>query len=333
MHKPVLLKEVIEALEPKPGETVLDATIDGGGHAAAICEKIHTSGTLIGMDSDSEVLKIAEIKMQNAKCKTVLINGNFRDLDKLFEKVKIKSINKALFDLGISSWHLESSGRGFSFQKNEPLDMRYGTATEKAEDLINRYSENELIKILKEYGEERFAKRIAEEIIKSRKTKPLKTTFELVEAISRAVPDWYKRRRTNFATKTFQALRIAVNDELEALKEGIGKAWGFLEPGGRIAVISFHSLEDRIVKNFFREKALANEGRILTKKLILPSLEELSVNPRARSAKLRVGKKYEIFTDNFSRKRRIPTSHLCGPGFFSRYSYRFLYLSFKYQCS
>ena len=286
MHKPVLLKEVMEALEPKPGETVLDATIDGGGHAIPIVKKIYPKGILVGIDQDVELLE----RLKSEK-NIILLNGNFRDLDKLFEKEKIKSINKALFDLGISSWHLESSGRGFSFQKNEPLDMRYSPESETAANLINKFSEKELTDILKKYGEERFAGSIVRKICETRKKNPIKTTFELIEIISRAVPDWYKRRRLHFATKTFQALRIAVNDELEALKEGMDKAWRFLEPGGRIAVISFHSLEDRIVKNFFREKALAGEGRILTKKPILPSREELRVNPRARSAKLRAGEK------------------------------------------
>jgi len=286
VHKPVLLKEVMEALEPKPGETVLDATIDGGGHAIPIVKKIYPKGILVGIDQDVELLE----RLKSEK-NIILLNGNFRDLDKLFEKEKIKSINKALFDLGISSWHLESSGRGFSFQKNEPLDMRYSPESETAANLINKFSEKELTDILKKYGEERFAGSIVRKICETRKKNPIKTTFELIEIISQAVPDWYKRRRLHFATKTFQALRIAVNDELESLKEGMDKAWRFLEPGGRIAVISFHSLEDRIVKNFFREKALAGEGRILTKKPILPSREELRVNPRARSAKLRAGEK------------------------------------------
>ena len=308
MHIPVLLKEVIKELEPKPGEIVLDATIDGGGHATALCERIGLQGKLIGIEQDSEVLRNLESRIKNQElkmnCDLILINGNFRDLDKLFDKAKIKSINKALFDLGMSSWHLESSGRGFSFQRNESLDIRYDTRHKtqdtrykhsiKAEYIVNNYSENELINILKEYGEERFAKRIAEEIVKTRKAKPIKTTFELVETISRAVPDWYKKRRIHFATKTFLALRIAVNDELRALEEGIDQAWRFLKPGGRMAVISFHSLEYRIVKNFFRKKALVNEGKILTKKPILPSREELSVNHRARSAKLRAGEKLKI---------------------------------------
>ena len=276
----------MEALEPKPGETVLDATIDGGGHAIPIVKKIYPKGILVGIDQDVELLE----RLKSEK-NIILLNGNFRDLDKLFEKEKIKSINKALFDLGISSWHLESSGRGFSFQKNEPLDMRYSPESETAANLINKFSEKELTDILKKYGEERFAGSIVRKICETRKKNPIKTTFELIEIISQAVPDWYKRRRLHFATKTFQALRIAVNDELESLKEGMDKAWRFLEPGGRIAVISFHSLEDRIVKNFFREKALAGEGRILTKKPILPSREELRVNPRARSAKLRAGEK------------------------------------------
>ena len=300
MHVPVLLEKVLLYLNLQEGDTVLDATIDGGGHAIAMLARLSSKGMLIGIDQDAELLKSTESKLESgnrqAKCKIVLLNGNFRDLDKLLEPLKIKSLNAALFDLGMSSDQLDLSGRGFSFKKDEPLLMNLkNPLTEKdltAMEIVNSWGADEIYEILKVYGEERFAGPISKKIIESRKIKRIKTTFELVEVINESVPVFYKRgRRIHFATKTFQALRIAVNDELNALKEGLLKSWEYMKPEGKIAVISFHSLEDRIVKNFFREKHQKREGVILTKKPIQSSREETFLNPRARSAKLRVIKK------------------------------------------
>ncbi|MBI4120613.1 MAG: 16S rRNA (cytosine(1402)-N(4))-methyltransferase RsmH [Parcubacteria group bacterium] len=218
-----------------------------------------------------------------------------------------------IFDLGMSSWHIEESGRGFSFQRDEPLDMRYnwrsevggrrseaggqgsevgGRRLETAAEIVNQYTEEKLTRIIKEYGEERFARPIAKQIIKARKEKPIVSTFQLVEVIKEAVPRWYRRgRRLHFATKTFQALRIAVNHELENIEGGLEQAVQVLRSQGRLAVISFHSLEDRIVKNFLRQQAKRGVLRILTKKPIRAALTEISQNPRARSAKLRAAEK------------------------------------------
>jgi len=283
MHTPVLLKEVIEYLDLKKGDTVLDATINGGGHSREIVKHIVPDGTLVGIDQDEEILKNLRFKIQDLGFKNIfLINGNFRDLDKL---LKIKKLDAALFDLGMSSFHLEKSGRGFSFQKDEPLVMNYKSKLSPidltAKEILNRWTEEEICKILKEYGEEERARSIARKIIVFRERRPFKTTLDLVEAIGG------QRGRINSATKTFQALRIAANDELDALAEGLGKAWKMLNPKGRLVVISFHSLEDRIVKNFFKQLKQKGEGEILTKKPVRPREEEIKNNPRSRSAKLR----------------------------------------------
>ncbi len=294
MHEPVLLKEAIEFLEPRKGDIVLDATIDGGGHAAEILKKISPGGKLIGIDQDKQLLD-SLISKKNL----VLLHGNFRNIDELLKPAGIEKVDKTLFDLGVSSRHFEESGRGFTFRKDEPLLMNLKFPSDEddltAEEILNRWREEDIFKILKEYGEERFAKRIARAIVQRRKERSLKTTFELVEIIKNSVPRFYRRGRTHFATRTFQALRIAVNDELRALEEGLEKTFKILDADGRLVVISFHSLEDRIVKNFMRQKAIAGEGEILTKKPVRPQEEEIIFNPRSRSAKLRAIKKWGYF--------------------------------------
>ncbi len=312
MHKPVLLNKIIEFLNPKPGNKFIDATIDGGGHALALLERIMPSGRLLGIEWDSVLYKNLKARMANSEyaANIILVNDNYTKLADIAEKHDFKNVNGILFDLGMSSWHLEEAGRGFSFQRDEPLDMRFQATGENsvaAEDIIKKYSEGELIKIFKEYGEERFAKAIAGAIVKERKLKPITGTFQLVEIIKGAVPFWYRRRRIHFATKVFQALRIAVNNELENIKQGLEQAEEILGKGGRLAVISFHSLEDRIVKDFFKEKdklsrvkkskyaadnlPIPSGLKILTKKPAIADLAEISQNPRARSAKLRVAEK------------------------------------------
>jgi len=296
MHAPVLLKEVLYYLEPKPGDTILDATINGGGHAQEILKIIGENGKLIGIEQDAAILENLKSQISNLKNNLILINGNFRDLDKLLEAYKIKKINGAIFDLGMSSVQLEDSGRGFSFQKEEPLIMSYKSDFKPndliARDLINKWSEREIADVLYKYGEERYSRRIARGIAERRKERPIETTSELVEIIRLSVPPAYRNnRRIHCATRTFQALRIAVNDELEAMKEGMEKAWGLISKNSRLVVISFHSLEDRIVKNFFRKIDDKKEGQILTKKPVIPKEGEQKLNPRSRSAKLRAIKK------------------------------------------
>ena len=291
MHIPVLQKEVIEYLDPKPNENFIDCTIDGGGHTAAILEKISPQGKVLGIDLDPELLKAAEIKNQKAKIKNrlILVNDNFSNLKSIVARERFRPIQGILFDLGMSSWHLEESKRGFSFQREEPLDMRYNTEFSilTAEKIVNEYSPKEIEKILKEYGEERFSGEIVNQIIKERKLKPIKTTFDLNEIIKKAVPKNYERGRIHPATRTFQALRIAVNNEIENFENALPQALEILKEGGRLAVISFHSLEDRIIKNFLKDSNQQNLIKILTKKPIKPTEQEIQTNKRSRSAKLR----------------------------------------------
>jgi 16S rRNA (cytosine1402-N4)-methyltransferase len=292
IHVPVLQKEVLQYLDPKPNENFIDATIGGAGHTFAILEKNGPNGKVLGIDQDPEIIENLKFKIKNFKKRIVLVWGNFAELQEIVKKNKFTSVSGILFDLGMSSWHLGESGRGFSFQRNEPLDMRYNIKNPfTAEKIVNYWSEREIEKILREYGEEKFAKLIAKKIVEERKFKPIKTTLQLVKIIEKAVPEKYKHQRIHFATRTFQALRIAVNDELNNLKMVLPQALEVLKIGGRMVVISFHSLEDRIVKNFFREKAKENLIKIITKKPIRPTQGEIKINPRSRSSKLRAATK------------------------------------------
>lgn len=296
VHIPVLLEESLLYLDPRRDDVILDATIDGGGHANGILKVIGEKGILIGIEQDKKILdKLKEKLWKNA----ILINDNFRNLDKVLSAcggLKIKKIDGAIFDLGMSSVQLEESGRGFSFQKNEPLLMTFksepGPGDLTAKDIVNEWTEKEIADLIYEYGEERYSRRIVRGIIKARSERTIENTLELVEIIRKNIPAAYRNNRSlNCATRTFQALRIAVNDELEALREGVEKAWSFLVKDGRLVVISFHSLEDRIVKNFFKNKAILKEGEILTKKPVIAGEEEKKLNPRSKSAKLRAIKK------------------------------------------
>ena len=289
MHIPVLQKEVIKYLDPKPNENFIDATIGGGGHASELLQRIAPRGKVLGIDWTQEAIQGIK-KNPNL----ILICDNFANLAEIVKQNKFNKVKGILLDLGYSSWHLEESGRGFSFQKKELLDMRYNAQNQlTAEKIVNFWSKFEIERILREYGEERFAENIAQGIIEERKSKAIQTTSQLVEIISRAVPRGYLHGRIHFATRTFQALRIAVNDELSNIEKVLPQALQVLELGGRIAVISFHSLEDRIVKNFFSAYAKGYGGQekqieILTKKPIVPNWQEIKINARARSAKLRV---------------------------------------------
>ena len=297
MHIPVLQKEVIYYLNPKSNENFIDCTIGKGGHTLTILEKNGPDGKVLGIDQDEENLEDAKQRIQDTKYKdrVILVCDNFANLKEIVRQEKFKQVAGILLDLGMSSWHLEESKRGFSFLKNEPLDMRYEKVQSAkcktqnnyltAEKIVNKYHKSEIERILKEYGEEQFSKRIAEQIVRSRKREPIKTTFQLKEIIRQATPVWYHRRKIDPATKTFQALRIAVNNELDNLRVVLPQAIDVLKPDGRLVVISFHSLEDRIVKNFFNENK--NYLEILTKKPIQPTIEEIKINHRARSAKLR----------------------------------------------
>lgn len=267
-HIPVLLHESIDALGLEEGEVFVDATYGGGGHSSEVRRRFPTV-EMIAIDRDPEAN---------------VTTTNFRDLDKVLEGRLVDAI---LFDLGISSDQLEELERGFSFQKDEPLDMRMSRKGITAADILNFWDESALELILRGFGEEKFSKKIAQAIVERRKVKPFKTTFDLIGVILEIKPrSWIDKIHP--ATKTFQALRIATNDELTSLEIGLEKSFEALKPGGRLVVISFHSLEDRIVKNFFRNKAGQDLAGMITKKPIVPSAREVEENPRSRSAKLRV---------------------------------------------
>jgi len=283
-HASVLLREVLDALQPAGGTsfTAIDCTLGAGGHAHALLERSSPDGRLVGLDADAAALELARTRLAPYGDRVTLYNCNFGDLGEL----GLAPVNAILFDLGLSSMQLDASGRGFSFRGDEPLDMRFDPTSHAptAADLLNTLSEAEIEKLLREYGEEHAGRRIAREIVRRR---PLSRTGDLVAAVGPA------RGRIHPATRTFQALRIAVNDELGALERGLDAAVDLLQPGGRMAVISFHSLEDRIVKWRFRLWADQRRGRILTRKPLQPDADEQRQNPRARSAKLRVLEKAE----------------------------------------
>ena len=291
VHQTVLLKETIEGLNLSPGAVVVDATFGGGGHSREICEK-HAGVKIIALDQDKGAFRKAEHKFQGLKCDLKFVNANFRDLAKVLEGEMIAKVDGIIMDLGLSSDQLENSGRGFSFLIDEPLimTMKENPSPEDvtAHDVVNSWEEQNLADIIYGFGEEKFARKIAKAIAEARKEKEIKTTFDLVRIIEGAVPGGYKRGRLHYATRTFQALRIAVNDELGSLKKGLEAGYEALKPGGRMSVISFHSLEDRIVKKFFKEKEKEGEAKLINKKPILAGEEELRINPRARSAKLRI---------------------------------------------
>lgn len=294
MHEPVLLKEVLEMFSPKPGQIYIDGTVNGGGHARAIAKLIGTMGMVLGIDWDCDLVRELKKKNEESGIQNIKVEcGNYANLDEIAKENIVAKADGILLDLGFSSYHVDRSGRGFSFQKDEPLDMRYHAAGagRTAGTIVNSESEKELEDMIRTYGEERFSRRIASGIAREREKKQIKTTRELAEIIFRAVPGQGRGGRIHPATRTFQALRIVVNRELENLRHGLESAMTTLKPGGVAAVISFHSLEDGIVKNFFKESAARGAGAIMTLKPLRASYSEIRQNPRARSARLRALRK------------------------------------------
>ena len=290
MHQPVLLQETIEGLSFKKGDVFLDATINRGGHSREVGRNFGKEVKIIGFDLDTSALAEAEKNLRGFNA--TLVNENFRNLDKALDKLQIKKIDKALFDLGLSMQELRESGRGFSFNKDEPLLMTFsknpGQDEISAKDILNSWSEELISKILHSFSDEKYARQISRKIVEVRRRKKFETTYDLVEAVKEATPYGYQRGRIHFATKTFQALRMAVNDELGALGEGMEKAFKRLSEDGRMAVITFHSVEDRAVKRFFIEKVKDKKARFVGPKFIKPTREEIKENPASRSAKLRI---------------------------------------------
>lgn len=306
-HKSVLLKESIDFLKLKPGAVVVDATLGGGGHGRTILEKIGEDGKLIAIDVDENTIENFRKYLKPEVGNIILAKGNFSDIKNILGGMNVLAVDGILADLGYSSAQMEDGSYGLSFSKDAELDMRLDKSLQlTAKEIVNKYSEKNLERILRDYGEEKFAKNIVKKIIECRKTKPIEKTAELAEIIKNAVPEKYKRAKIHPATKAFQALRIEVNQELENLKKFIPQAIEALNPKGRLAIISFHSLEDRIVKNIFRENARGcicppdfpqcrcgnkPKVKIITKNPVTPDPGEIKENPRSRSAKLRVCEK------------------------------------------
>lgn len=287
-HIPVLSNEIIELLNPKSGEFIIDGTLGGGGHAESIMRRLEPNGSFLGIDWDSQAIQRFASKIKNYKTKAILISDNFARLPDVLKEQHLPKADGLLLDLGFSSDQLEESGRGFSFNRDEPLIMTYSQNSIPAHQILIRLSEKELAEIISKLGEERYAWEIAGAIIERReKRKPIKTSKDLAEVVKNAVPQNYERGRIHPATRTFQALRIYVNKELENLEDILKDLDKVLKSGGRIAIIAFHSLEDRLVKNYFRDFSKMGKLEILTKKPITASPEEVKNNPRSRSAKLR----------------------------------------------
>ena len=293
VHKSVLLKETIDGLNlsAKGAGVVVDGTFGGGGHSIEILKNF-PNVRIIAIDQDKSAWGKSESKFKGFEKRVTFVNGNFRDIEKIVGDLNIESVDGVLLDIGLSSDQLENAGRGFSFMKDEPLLMTMKECPSKddvtAKDVVNTWSEETIANIIYGYGEEKLSRRIAKGIVDARQKKNINTTFELVEVIKNSVPAKYTKGKIHFATRTFQALRIAVNDELNTLATGLQGGFEILKKGGRMSVISFHSLEDRIVKNFYKKKKEEKVGILINKKPIVAGAEELKVNKRARSAKLRV---------------------------------------------
>lgn len=291
-HVPVLVREVLATLEPRPGGAYLDCTVGGGGHAEAILEAAGPPSRVVGIDRDPEAIAVARERLGRFGDRVRLVQGDFRELPRLISELRLEGFDGVLFDLGISSLQLDDPSRGLRFSAEGPLDMRMDRESGglAARELLHELSEMDLTRIIREYGEERWARQIARGIVNARSQGSLETTRDLAAVVARAIPRRFWPRRIHPATRTFQAVRIAVNQELTGLEEALEVATGHLNPGGRIAVISFHSLEDRVVKHLFRRLAApgAVPGvRIITRRPVTPSSEERAQNRRARSAKLR----------------------------------------------
>lgn len=295
-HESVLLQEVLDGLTVRRGETFVDGTVNGGGHSMAVCGLLGRTGTLVGMDLDLDALARARKRLAHCDARVHLIQSNFRRLAEVLASLGIEGADRILFDFGLSSDQLESSGRGFSFRKDEPLTMTL--AKEPAEGdvtaatIVNDWNEETVANIIHGYGEERYSRKIAHAIVLERERTRIERTGQLVRIIDAAVPPRYRHGPIHPATRTFQALRIAVNDELSSIRDALASSLAVLRVGGRVAAISFHSLEDRIVKRSFQAFAAAGRGIQVTKKPIVPSDAEVERNPRSRSAKLRIFQKH-----------------------------------------
>lgn len=306
-HLSVMLDECIEGLDIKPDGIYVDGTLGGGGHSSVICSKLGSDGTLIGIDRDKDALEAASKRLEEYDCKKYFVQSNYSDIKQVLDDLGIDNVDGALLDLGVSSFQLDNPDRGFSYMSKAPLDMRMSQDDSfTAYDVVNDYDKKELTEIISKYGEERWASRIADFIVKGRKDKPIEDTFELVEIIKSAIPAAARRTGPHPAKRTFQAIRIEVNDELGQLERAVEEFCDVLAPHGRLCIIAFHSLEDRIVKDIFNRRAnpctcpkefpvcvcgKKADIKKITGKPAVPSPKETEENPRARSAKLRIAEK------------------------------------------
>lgn len=306
-HAPVLFEQCIEGLDIKEDGVYVDGTLGGGGHSKGICARLGENGTLIGIDRDRDAIAVASRRLEEYPCRKFFVQSNYSDIKEILRELDIEKIDGALLDLGVSSFQLDNPERGFSYMNDAPLDMRMSQEDQlTAAEVVNMYDKRQLTDIISGYGEERWASRIAEFIVKKRKDKPIETTFELVDIIKAAIPASARRNGPHPAKRTFQAIRIEVNDELGQLKKATEDFCDVLDRGGRLCIITFHSLEDRIVKDIFNRRAnpctcpkefpVCVCGKVadikkVTGKPIIPAKEETEENPRARSAKLRIAEK------------------------------------------
>ncbi len=304
-HQSVLLYETVDSLNVKPDGIYVDGTLGGGGHALEVCRRLGEAGRLIGIDQDADAIKAASARLEKFKDRVTIVRSNYAEIDKVFRDLKIEKADGIYLDLGVSSYQLDTPDRGFTYREEDaPLDMRMDQRKEKtAADIINTYSEQELYRIIRDYGEDRFAKNIAKHIVRARQEKAITTTGQLNEIIRAAIPAKVRATGGHPSKRTYQAIRIELNEELEVLNKAMDAMIDRLNPGGRLSIITFHSLEDRMVKTRFKTNEnpcicppdfpvcmckRKSKGRVITRKPVLPSKEELEHNPRSKSAKLRV---------------------------------------------
>ena len=303
-HKSVLLEETIENLQIKPDGIYVDGTLGGGGHSYEICKRLSEKGRLVGIDQDADAVNAAKERLREFENRVTIVRSNYREMTEVLNNLGISAVDGILLDLGVSSYQLDTAERGFTYREDAPLDMRMDQRqTMTAKDIVNGYSQKELYRVIRDYGEDQFAQNIAKHIVVAREKKELETTGELIEVVKAAIPAKIRAMGGHPAKRTFQAIRIELNQELEILRNSLGDMIECLNDGGRICVITFHSLEDRIVKTIFREQedpcicpkdfpicvcGRKSKGKVITRKPIVPSETELLENKRAKSSKLRV---------------------------------------------
>ncbi len=303
-HVSVLLQETVDGLNVKPDGIYVDGTLGGGGHSYEVCTRLGAKGSIIGIDQDEAAIEAASIRLKDFGEKVTIVRSNYCDMKSRLHELGIDKVDGIMLDLGVSSYQLDTADRGFSYREDAPLDMRMDQRSEMtARDIVNDYSEMDLYRVIRDYGEDKFAKNIARHIVRERAKRPIETTGELTEVIRHAIPMKFQKKTGHPAKRTFQAIRIELNRELDVLRDSLDDMIDMLNPGGRLCIITFHSLEDRIVKSAFKKNenpctcpsdfpvcvcGKVSKGRVITKKPILPSEEEMEVNSRSKSAKLRI---------------------------------------------